>query len=150
MNINTVISTVIMGSLDALYLNYSGSFFNEVIKNIQGSDIKIKIYPTISCYVFLVFAVNYFIISKNASPDDAFLLGLSIYAVFDLTNHAIIDKWPIKAVIIDSLWGGILFYLTTYLTYNIKKRPNSIIFRSVLNILYTLGIGAIPSEIPVV
>ena len=82
MNINTIISIPIFGALDALYLNYSGGFFNEVIKNIQGSDLKLKIYPTILCYVFLVFALNYFIISKNASADDAFLLGLSIYAVY--------------------------------------------------------------------
>ena len=150
MNINTIISIPIFGALDALYLNYSGGFFNEVIKNIQGSDLKLKIYPTILCYVFLVFALNYFIISKNASADDAFLLGLSIYAVYEFTNFAIIDKWPVKAVIMDTLWGGILFYLTTYLTYNIKNRPNSIIFRSILNILYTLGIGAIPAtEIPI-
>ena len=145
MNINTIISIPIFGALDALYLNYSGGFFNEVIKNIQGSDLKLKIYPTILCYVFLVFALNYFIISKNASADDAFLLGLSIYAVYEFTNFAIIDKWPVKAVIMDTLWGGILFYLTTYLTYNIKNRPNSIIFRSILNILYTLGVGAIPA-----
>tara|TARA_B100001093_G_scaffold455312_1_gene465311 strand:- start:306 stop:761 length:456 start_codon:yes stop_codon:yes gene_type:complete len=150
MNINTIISIPIFGALDALYLNYSGGFFNEVIKNIQGSDLKLKIYPTILCYVFLVFALNYFIISKNASADDAFLLGLSIYAVYEFTNFAIIDKWPVKAVIMDTLWGGILFYLTTYLTYNIKNRPNSIIFRSILNILYTLGVGAIPAtEIPI-
>ena len=101
-------------------------------------------------FVFLVFVINYFIISKNASPDDAFLLGLSIYAIYDLTNYAIIDNWPIKAVIIDTLWGGILFYLTTYFTYNIKKRPNSIIIRSVLNILYTIGVGGLPSGIPIV
>ena len=150
MNINTIISIPIFGALDALYLNYSGGFFNEVIKNIQGSDLKLKIYPTILCYVFLVFALNYFIISKNASADDAFLLGLSIYAVYEFTNFAIIDKWPVKAVVMDTLWGGILFYLTTYLTYNIKNRPNSIIFRSILNILYTLGVGAIPAtEIPI-
>jgi uncharacterized membrane protein len=150
MNINTIISIPIFGALDALYLNYSGGFFNEVIKNIQGTDLKLKIYPTILCYVFLVFALNYFIISKNASADDAFLLGLSIYAVYEFTNFAIIDKWPVKAVVMDTLWGGILFYLTTYLTYNIKNRPNSIIFRSILNILYTLGVGAIPAtEIPI-
>ena len=128
MNINTIISIPIFGALDALYLNYSGGFFNEVIKNIQGTDLKLKIYPTILCYVFLVFALNYFIISKNASADDAFLLGLSIYAVYEFTNFAIIDKWPVKAVVMDTLWGGILFYLTTYLTYNIKNRPNTLKF----------------------
>ena len=146
MDLKTVISIPIFGALDALYLNYSSGFFNETIKNIQGSDLKLKIYPTILCYVFLVFSLNYFIISRNASADEAFLLGLSIYAVYEFTNFAIIEKWPLKAVIMDTLWGGILFYLATHLTYNIKSRTNNMLFRSILNILYTIGIGAIPIE----
>ena len=90
MDLKTIISIPVFGALDALYLYYSSGFFNETIRNIQGSDLKLKIYPTILCYVFLVFSLNYFIISRNASADEAFLLGLSIYAVYEFTNFAII------------------------------------------------------------
>ena len=44
------------------------------------------------------------------------MFGISIYGTYDLTNYAILDKWNLKAVVMDTLWGGILFSLTRYLT----------------------------------
>ena len=50
-------------------------------------------------------------------PIDAFFLGILIYGVFDLTNKAVFTnyKWPIAVQ--DMIWGGILFYTTTFLFY---------------------------------
>ena len=48
---------------------------------------------------------------------DAFLLGIVIYGVYESTNYAILKNWNIKAVALDTLWGGILFALTTKVTY---------------------------------
>jgi len=65
------------------------------------------------CYIFLVIGLNYFILEKKKSIWDAFLLGLVIYGVYETTNYAIFDKWQTMMVVIDTLWGGILFALTT-------------------------------------
>ena len=51
-----------------------------------------------------------------------FFLGLLIYSVFDLTTKAIFKNWEYKAVIIDSLWGGSLFAITTILTKKIIEK----------------------------
>lgn len=67
------------------------------------------------CYVFLIVGINYFIIKPNRSVTDAFLLGLVIYGVYETTNYALFKNWSIITVIIDTLWGGILFALTTYI-----------------------------------
>lgn len=146
MDHNLLILIPVFTIVDALYLNFSSKFFNKVINDIQGSDIKLRIIPTVACYIFLVFGVYHFIISKKKSPDEAFLLGLVVYGVYETTNYAIIDKWPLKAVIMDTLWGGILFYLSTAITYNIKTRNVSIIMRSLLNFAYTLVMGSVPSN----
>ena len=66
-----------------------------------------------------IFGINYFIIKPKRSISDAFLLGLVIYGTYETTNWAIFTKWSVKTVIIDTLWGGILFALTTHLTYMI-------------------------------
>ena len=36
-----------------------------------------------------------------------------------MTNYALLDKWNIKTGVIDTLWGGVLFALTTFLIVNI-------------------------------
>ena len=38
------------------------------------------------------------------------------HIIYDLTNYATIEKWPLYLVVVDSIWGGGLFALTTYLT----------------------------------
>ena len=57
---------------------------------------------------------SYFIIIPKKSHIDAFVLGLVIYGVYEGTNYAILKKWPLKIVIMDTLWGGILFALTSF------------------------------------
>jgi len=46
-------------------------------------------------------------------------LGIVIYAVFELTNLALFKNWHILSVLIDTLWGGILFGLTTGIVYKL-------------------------------
>ena len=90
-----------------------------MINNIQGSKINLRFLGALLCYIILIFGLNYFIIQPRKSVLDAFILGFIIYGVYETTNYAIIDKWSIYAVFIDSIWGAILFSLTTYFTYMI-------------------------------
>ena len=83
------------------------------IKSVQGSTPQMNFLGVILCYIFLIIGLNYFIIKPNKSVQDAFLLGLVIYGVFETTNMALFTKWEWLTVIIDTLWGGILFALTT-------------------------------------
>lgn len=112
-----IISTITLLVLDGIYL-YSNlrAFENQVI-NVQRVVLKARPVGAIICYLALIFGLNYFIISKNRSPLDAFLLGLVIYAVYDSTNYTIFKQWSPMLAVTDSLWGGILFALTTYITY---------------------------------
>ena len=107
--------------LDVIYLTTFRNWYNNQIRSVQGSDVKMKIVPAILVYILLVFGLNYFILSEKRPILDAFLLGLVIYGVFDLTNMAIFDKWNIKSVILDTLLGGVLFALTTFITYRFSN-----------------------------
>jgi len=121
MNLKTILlSAFIMLLLDYFYLTSMSSFFNKLVKKIQGRKIKLKILGVIICYTILLFGLNHFIISQNKSPFEASLLGLVIYGVYDSTNYAIFDKWSLEALALDTIWGGVLFYLTTYATYKLK------------------------------
>jgi uncharacterized membrane protein len=82
---------------------------------VQGSEIKVNLLGVALCYIFLIIGINYFIIKPRKSVQDAFLLGLIIYGVYETTNYALFKNWSIVTVIMDTLWGGVLFALTTYL-----------------------------------
>jgi len=43
-----------------------------------------------------------------------FLYGVTLYAVYDLTNYSLIKDWPLKLSFADIAWGGVLCALMTY------------------------------------
>jgi uncharacterized membrane protein len=110
-----LITAIVFVIIDSIYLNLIKNYFSNQIISVQGSPIKLNIPATILCYIFLIVGINYFIIKPNRSIQDAFLLGIVIYGVFETTNMALFAKWSWLTVIIDTLWGGILFGLTTYI-----------------------------------
>ena len=116
-----ILSGMLFVVIDAVYLGLASNFFNKMIKSIQGNKINFRLEGAVLCYIFLILGLNHFIISKNKSPFEAALLGWVIYGVYETTNYAILDNWSKQALLMDTVWGGILFYATTFLTYKLKK-----------------------------
>uniref|UniRef100_A0A6C0B833 DUF2177 family protein n=1 Tax=viral metagenome TaxID=1070528 RepID=A0A6C0B833_9ZZZZ len=115
------VSTLLFIAIDAMYLYSSKKTFEDQIVKVQRVIMQMRIEGAVLCYLVLVFGINYFIIQPKNSVFDAFVLGVVIYAVYETTNYATLKKWSESMVVIDSLWGGILFALTTYLTYEIVR-----------------------------
>lgn len=121
---NILVSTVLFLAIDSVYLTLSKTLFNSLVKSIQGNEIKLNLDGAIFAYLCIVLIFNYFIIQKNGGFMDAFLLGLLTYGIFEGTNRAIFSKWSVKAMIIDTVWGGILFASVLYFfRIIIKKIP---------------------------
>ena len=110
-----LISAIILVSIDFVYLNIIKGFFDKQIQLVQGSQPKMNYLGAALCYLFLIVGINYFIIKPKKSVSDAFLLGIVIYGVYETTNYALLKEWSILTVIIDTLWGGLLFASTTYI-----------------------------------
>ena len=110
-----LISAIIFIITDFVYLNVIKDYFLNQIKLVQGSEPKINYLGVALCYIFLIAGINYFIIKPRKSVNDAFLLGIVIYGVYETTNYALLKNWSIFTVIIDTLWGGLLFASTTYI-----------------------------------
>lgn len=109
-----LVSAIVLISIDYIYLTVIKDFFENQINKVQGSSLKINFLGAALCYVFLIIGLNYFIIKPHKSISDAFLLGIIIYGVYETTNYALFKNWSIITVIIDTLWGGLLFASTTY------------------------------------
>jgi uncharacterized membrane protein len=99
---------------DGVYLSLTQSYFQRQIKAIQGSSIKINLWKLLFTYIILIVGYYYFVILKKLSLLDAFLLGLFVYAVYEFTNYSLFEEWSWFTVLIDTLWGGILFTLVRY------------------------------------
>jgi len=113
------ISTFLLVLIDSIYLTYVGNYFNNQIQSIQSSPLKLNLYGALIAYIFLSIGLNYFIIQRREPWYNAFLLGIVIYGVYEGTNYAILKNWSIYTVILDTLWGGILFGLVTFYTYRL-------------------------------
>ena len=114
-----IISTAVILALDSVYLSSTKNYFSSLVKNIQKTNMKIRVLSAVGVYILLAFGLYTFIISKRRPAYEAFLLGITIYGVFELTNYAIFDNWSILPVMFDTLWGGILLYVSTLVTYKV-------------------------------
>lgn len=115
-----VVSTLVFLMLDGFFLTFVASpIFRVQIADVQSSPMKVNLVGVILCYGFLIFGLHYFIISKRRPVLDAFLFGLVVYGVYETTTLAVLKNWRIETVLMDTLWGGVLFALTAFLTYKI-------------------------------
>ena len=115
-----LLSAIVMISLDFVYLNVMKGYFMNQVKMVQGTPLKLNYLGAAICYVFLITGLNYFIIKPRKSVTDAFLFGLVVYGVYETTNYALFSNWSLISVIIDTLWGGLLFASTTYVVEKLR------------------------------
>ena len=117
-----VVSSILLVLVDSVYLYFIGKpVFDKTVAAIQNSALVVRIAPAVYTYILMAILLNYFIISVNKSPFDAFILGFCAYGIFDFTNMAIFKKYNLRTAITDTLWGAILFFTVTSITYYIKK-----------------------------
>lgn len=120
-NFLTLLSAIIFVIIDFFYLNIIKQYFKNQIEKVQKTPLKVNILGALLCYIFLIFGLNYFIIQPKRSVSDAFLLGILIYGVYETTSYALLSNWSFLTVIMDTLWGGTLFAITTFIINQIRK-----------------------------
>ena len=116
-----LLTAIVFVIIDGIFLTMMKPYFENQVKLVQGSALKVNITATLLCYVFLIFGIYHFIIQPNKSVQYAFLFGNVIYAVYETTSRALLTKWKWTTVFIDTLWGGILFALTAWIMKKMVK-----------------------------
>jgi uncharacterized membrane protein len=120
-DISVITATFLL--LDSIYFTVNYKFLTDTVKNVQKSSIQTKYGAVALTYVFMVATLYYFIIKPNRKAMEAFYLGVGIYGIYELTNYAILTNWPFSLVLIDTLWGGILFASATCMVkYVVNKK----------------------------
>ena len=117
-----IVSSILLVLVDSIYLYFIGKpVFEKTVAAIQNSSLVVNIAPAVFTYILMAILLNYFIISVHKSAFDAFILGFCTYGIFDFTNMAIFKKYNLRTAITDTLWGAILFFSVTTITYYLKK-----------------------------
>lgn len=102
----------------------SQKFYLEQLKPLLRISAEGKIQAFIpsvlGVYIALAIGTVFFVLPKaGGSPTQALawgaLFGFVVYAVYEFTNHALIQQWPFKVVVVDLIWGIILGGLVAYI-----------------------------------
>lgn len=103
--------------VDLPYIAIMYETYQKIIYNIQGFEMDVKTLGFLLCYLFIAFQFYYFVVKKKMGMQDAFVLGLTSYAIYDFTTYALLDKYPLNVALIDTLWGGVLYSLVFFLMF---------------------------------
>tara|TARA_B110000037_G_C17057549_1_gene480428 strand:- start:14 stop:406 length:393 start_codon:yes stop_codon:yes gene_type:complete len=114
-----LLSILVITLLDFIFLSIMSNTFSKIVNKIQKSPLKINYYSVIICYILMILGYNYFILLEKKGIIDSFIFGIIIYGIYETTTIAIFKNWNWKVGIIDTIWGGILFGLTTLIIKNI-------------------------------
>jgi uncharacterized membrane protein len=116
-----LVTAFVLLSIDLVYIYSKSEYFGRYFEKIQKSPMKFKPLKAAMAYILLVIGLYYFVIREKKPITYAFLLGVFVYGVYDLTNYATLEKWTLKFVITDTVWGGTVFALSTFIIYKILK-----------------------------
>ena len=111
-----IILSIVLLILDFIYITIFSDIFKKQIFKVQNKTLNLKFNSTLLCYIFIILGLYYFIVKENKPLTDAFLLGIFVYGVYELSTISLLTDWEWKTVILDTLWGGILFTLSVYFT----------------------------------
>jgi uncharacterized membrane protein len=119
-NIKTIIIlSIVLLFLDYIYISTFSDHFKYQIYKVQKQKLQLNLIAVVLSYLLIIFGLYYFIIKDKRSVLDSFLLGIFVYGVYELVSKSLLLNWEYKTVLIDTIWGGLLFAITTRITYSL-------------------------------
>jgi len=89
---------------------------------------KAKKLPAVLFYLLYIWGIIYFVLDPGLAAKDisviikhAVLLGLIMYATYDLTNLSTLKNWSTKLTLVDLIWGVLLTTVVSTLGYAIFR-----------------------------
>lgn len=102
-----------------------------IAKNLYAKlipfEMQINWIAAILTYIVIVGSIIYFIVPK-ANGDifkgaiNGAILGALMYGIYDLTNKATLKGWPWKLVVIDIIWGTVLYSIVSAIAVFISNK----------------------------
>jgi uncharacterized membrane protein len=128
MDILKLLVCIILSILvDIPYLYINLDLYKKKTLEISGKGYpKNRYYSALIVYIAIALGIIVFVLPKIDTTktteirlrDSLFyggLFGVVSYAIFDFTNHFIFEKWDIYVSLMDSIWGGLLCFIVSFI-----------------------------------
>ncbi len=114
-----VCAGVIFGTLDALWLRWSGpNLYRPIIGEIMAENFRAA--PAAVFYAIYLFGMIWFAIMPGLASGSAatalingMILGGLCYATYDLTSQAVLKVWATRVSVADIAWGSFVTGVTS-------------------------------------
>ena len=101
--------------------------YKYLVNYIQNEPIKVNFTMAVFAYIFMILGLYIFVL-PNIKQDDlfndslkyGFTFGIIVYGIYNFTCATIFKNWNLNLLIIDILWGGLLYYLTIIICFKLK------------------------------
>jgi len=114
--------------IDAPYLYLNANLYKDRTTAISGRKYTKRYYSAIIVYIALSLGVLVLALPRMRTSKDTMLkdrlldaiiyggtFGLASYATFDFTMHFMFEDWDLGVSVMDSIWGGILCSIVTFI-----------------------------------
>lgn len=83
-----------------------------LLRQHANGNLDPRILPAALLYALLVLGVALFALPRARAMGEAVLwsalFGVIAYSVYDLTNYSTMQGFPLKVVVVDMIWGGVI------------------------------------------
>lgn len=110
----SLLAPILLFLIDAPFIYMIGDTYKKLLGRKDLTTWKRAIPAFLGVYFVLTLAIIYVILPSESPLISAFLIGMAAYGTYGFTVYAIQPNWPEWLVVVETLWGGILLFLTTY------------------------------------
>ncbi len=94
--------------------------------NLVDGKLEVRLIPMILTYVVMILIIiSVALPLANAYAGDSgwavlaigALTGILVYGLYNLTNLTLLKDWDLTVTIVDTLWGAVIFGLSTWIVW---------------------------------
>ena len=123
-----LLTIIIFIVIDAPYLYINADLYKNRTNTISGKTYTKRYYSAIIVYLALALGILVLALPRIRTNKDTPInhrildsiiyggtFGLASYATFDFTMHFMFDGWDLGVSIMDSIWGGVLCSIVSFI-----------------------------------
>jgi uncharacterized membrane protein len=122
-----LVAAALFVAIDSLWIKYvANSFYKKKLKSLLAD--KPSFGPAIVFYLIYMIGIVVFVVDPAHIRDSlsfalghGALLGLVMYATYDLTNQSTLKNWPSTVTYVDMAWGTFVTGLVSTLVFIIFR-----------------------------